>query len=246
MGEFDLNFFAELFARTISFWWVIVPAILLGIIVGAIPGFSAANTHIILLPLTLAIDPEVGLIFMVALYASSRMGAGIPAILVNIPGTAGAAAPLDAMRAAWPEDRPLGIRVSATDWVDGGWDLESTIAFAKVLKQRGCDFIDVSAGGVAPATDPGAEVGAGYQTGNAAEIKRKTGLPTMAVGVITDARQAEHIVRTGQADMVAMARGLMFNPRWAWHAAQVLGAEVPYPPAYDRDYSAFGGGPMRS
>ena len=129
----------------------------------------------------------------------------------------------DAMRAAWPEDRPLGIRVSATDWVEGGWNLESTIAFAKALKERGCDFIDVSAGGVAPVTDPGAEVGAGYQTGNAAEIKRQTGLPTMAVGVITDARQAEHIVRTGQADMVAMARGMMFNPRWAWHAAQVPG-----------------------
>ncbi|MBT4938535.1 MAG: tripartite tricarboxylate transporter permease, partial [Rhodospirillaceae bacterium] len=85
-----------MFARTFSFWWVILPAIFLGLIVGAIPGFSAANTIIILLPLTLAMDPETGLTFMVALYASSRMGAGIPAILVNIPGTAGAAAtPLD-------------------------------------------------------------------------------------------------------------------------------------------------------
>ena len=94
--EFQLDLFAELFARTLTFWWVILPAILLGLIVGAIPGFSAANTIIILLPLTLAMDPEVGLIFMVSLYASSRMGAGIPAILVNIPGTAGAAAtPLD-------------------------------------------------------------------------------------------------------------------------------------------------------
>jgi putative tricarboxylic transport membrane protein len=94
--EVQWDLFAELFARTITFWWVIVPAIFLGLVVGAIPGFSAANTIIILLPLTLAMDPEVGLIFMVALYASSRMGAGIPAILVNIPGTAGAAAtPLD-------------------------------------------------------------------------------------------------------------------------------------------------------
>ncbi len=84
------------FARTFTFWWVILPALFLGLIVGAIPGFSAANTIIILLPLTLAMDPEVGLIFMIALYASSRLGAGIPAILVNIPGTAGAAAtPLD-------------------------------------------------------------------------------------------------------------------------------------------------------
>ena len=94
--EVDWGLFAEEFARTFSFWWIILPAIFLGLIVGAIPGFSAANTIIILLPLTLALDPEVGLIFMVALYASSRMGAGIPAILVNIPGTAGAAAtPLD-------------------------------------------------------------------------------------------------------------------------------------------------------
>jgi putative tricarboxylic transport membrane protein len=94
--EFDWALFGELFLNTFEFWWIILPAIFLGLIVGAIPGFSAANTIIILLPLTIAMDPEVGLVFMVALYASSRMGAGIPAILVNIPGTAGAAAtPLD-------------------------------------------------------------------------------------------------------------------------------------------------------
>lgn len=94
--EFDPGLFIELFIRMFGFWWIILPAILLGLIVGAIPGFSAANTIIILLPLTLSMDPELGLTFMVALYASSRMGAGIPAILVNIPGTAGAAAtPLD-------------------------------------------------------------------------------------------------------------------------------------------------------
>ncbi len=94
--EFDPGLFVDLFVRMFSFWWVILPAILLGLIVGAIPGFSAANTIIILLPLTLSLDPEMGLVFMVAIYASSRMGAGIPAILVNIPGTAGAAAtPLD-------------------------------------------------------------------------------------------------------------------------------------------------------
>jgi putative tricarboxylic transport membrane protein len=94
--EYDFTFFAEMFLRTFALWWVILPAIFLGLVVGAIPGFSAANTIIILLPMTLAMDPEIGLTFMVALYASSRMGAGIPAILVNIPGTAGAAAtPLD-------------------------------------------------------------------------------------------------------------------------------------------------------
>ncbi|MCH8169070.1 MAG: tripartite tricarboxylate transporter permease, partial [Proteobacteria bacterium] len=89
-------FFADLFLHTLGYWWVIVPTVFLGLIVGAIPGFSAANTIIILMPLTLAMEVETGLVFMVTLYASSRMGAGIPAILVNIPGTAGAAAtPLD-------------------------------------------------------------------------------------------------------------------------------------------------------
>ncbi len=87
--DFSWGLFAEQFARTFTYWYVIVPSILLGLIVGAIPGFSAANTIIILLPLTLALDPETGLVFMVALYASSRLGAGIPAILVNIPGTPG-------------------------------------------------------------------------------------------------------------------------------------------------------------
>ena len=91
--EFDPGLFVELLAHTLTLWWVIVPAMFLGPIIGAIPGFSAANTIIILLPLTLAMDPEVGLVFMVALYAASRMGAGIPTILVNIPGAA--ATPLD-------------------------------------------------------------------------------------------------------------------------------------------------------
>ena len=96
MIEYDWSILAPTFVHTLSFWWVMLPAILPGLVVGAIPGFSAANTIIILLPLTLAMDIEVGLVFMISLYCSSRMGAGIPAILVNIPGTAGAAAtPLD-------------------------------------------------------------------------------------------------------------------------------------------------------
>lgn len=92
MEEVSIQMFTELFIHTLGFWWIIIPAMLLGLIVGAIPGFSAANTIIILLPLTFAMEVEQGVVFMVALYASSRMGAGIPAILVNIPGTAGAAA----------------------------------------------------------------------------------------------------------------------------------------------------------
>ena len=89
--EVSASLFWDLFLNTLSFWWIILPAMLLGLIVGAIPGFSAANTIIILLPLTFAMEVEQGIVFMVALYSSSRMGAGIPAILVNIPGTAGAA-----------------------------------------------------------------------------------------------------------------------------------------------------------
>jgi putative tricarboxylic transport membrane protein len=119
--EFDPGLFVELFFRTMEFWWVILPAIFLGLIVGAIPGFSAANTIIILLPLTLAMEPEVGLIFMVALYASSRMGAGIPAILVNIPGTAGAAAtPLDGYPMTKQGKAQQALAISFVSSVFGG------------------------------------------------------------------------------------------------------------------------------
>ena len=119
--EFEWALYAGLLARTLTFWWVIIPAIFLGLIVGAIPGFSAANTIIILLPLTLAMDPEVGLIFMVALYASSRMGAGIPAILVNIPGTAGAAAtPLDGYPMTQAGRSQQALAISFVSSIAGG------------------------------------------------------------------------------------------------------------------------------
>ena len=115
-----------------------------------------------------------------------------------------------AMRAVWPSQKALGIRVSATDYVDGGWDLEQTIAFAKELKALGCDFIDVSSGGLSP--DQKMEVGPGYQTKFADAVRRETGLTTMTVGLITDPHQAEHILMSGQADMVAMARALLGQP----------------------------------
>ncbi|MEX2615641.1 MAG: tripartite tricarboxylate transporter permease [Alphaproteobacteria bacterium] len=119
--EFSLDIFIEQFARTFTFWWVILPSIFLGLVVGAIPGFSAANTIIILLPLTLAMDPETGLTFMIALYASSRMGAGIPAILVNIPGTAGAAAtPLDGYPMARQGKAQQALAISFVSSVLGG------------------------------------------------------------------------------------------------------------------------------
>lgn len=142
-----------------------------------------------------------------------------------------------AMRAVWPSDKALGIRVSATDWVAGGWDLDQTIAFATELKAMGCDFIDVSSGGLS--TDQKMEVGPGYQTRFAAEVKRATGLATMAVGLITDPHQAEHILMSGQADMVALARALLYDPRWPWHAAEALGEPASFPPQYQRSHSRF-------
>ena len=119
--EADFSVVIEQFARTFTFWWVIIPSIFLGIVVGAIPGFSAANTIIILLPLTLALDPEIAMVFMVALYASSRMGAGIPAILVNIPGTAGAAAtPLDGYPMTQQGRAQQALAISFVSSVAGG------------------------------------------------------------------------------------------------------------------------------
>ena len=120
--EFSPDIFIEQFARTFTFWWIIIPAIFLGLIVGAIPGFSAGNTIIILLPLTLSMEPETGLIFMIALYASSRMGAGIPAILVNIPGTAGAAAtPLDGYPMTKQGKAQQALSISFVSSVLGGF-----------------------------------------------------------------------------------------------------------------------------
>ena len=118
-------------------------------------------------------------------------------------------------------DKPVGIRVSATDWVEGGWDLPQTIEFAKELKKRGVDWIDVSSGGVSPLQK--IPLGPGYQVPFAQAIKEATGLTTMAVGLITEAKQAEEIVASGKADMVALARGMLYDPRWGWHAAAELG-----------------------
>lgn len=137
-----------------------------------------------------------------------------------------------AVRTALPEDTPLGFRVSATDWVDGGWSLEETVVLSQELKKLGCDFVDVSSGGNDHRQKIVAE--AGYQVRFAAAVRRQAMVPTWAVGMITEARQAESIIRSGQADMVAIARAMMFNPRWAWHAAEELGAETAYAKQYAR------------
>ncbi|MGE9007918.1 NADH:flavin oxidoreductase/NADH oxidase [Leptospira interrogans] len=138
----------------------------------------------------------------------------------------------DAVRAAFPHDKPVGLRLSSTDWVEGGWDLAQTIEYAKALKQRGVDWIDASSGGVSPLQK--IPLGPGYQVRFAEAIKQATGLTTIAVGLITEARQAEEIVASGKADMVALARGMLYDPRWGWHAAAELGGEVFAPPQYWR------------
>jgi len=141
-----------------------------------------------------------------------------------------------AVRAAWPQHKPLGIRVSASDWVEGGWDLEQTAALAAELKARGCDFIHVSSGGLSPKQQ--VALAQGYQVPFARRVKQETGLNTIAVGLITEAKQAEGIIADGSADLVALARGMLYDPRWPWHAAAELGAQVSAPPQYWRSTSA--------
>lgn len=135
-----------------------------------------------------------------------------------------------AIRATWPKNMPLGIRVSATDWMEGGWDLEQTMVLAAELKARGCDYIHVSSGGLSLKQQMAAAPG--YQVPFARRIKQETGLTTIAVGLITEAKQAEAIVAEGSADLVALGRGMLYDPRWPWHAAAQLGAQVSAPPQY--------------
>lgn len=138
----------------------------------------------------------------------------------------------DAARAALPDEIPVGMRLSGTDWVDGGWDIVQSVAFAQALSQRHCSFIHVSSGGVSPLQK--IPVGPNFQVPLAEQIRKETGLPTMAVGLITAPDQAEAIIATGQADMIAMARGMLFDPRWPWHAAGKLGGQVEAPKQYWR------------
>jgi 2,4-dienoyl-CoA reductase-like NADH-dependent reductase (Old Yellow Enzyme family) len=138
----------------------------------------------------------------------------------------------DACRAEWPSHKPLGIRLSATDWMPGGWDLEQTLVLAQKLTDRGCDWIDVSSAGLSP--EAKIKIGPGYQVPFAEAVRKATGVTTMAVGLITGAQQAEQILQNGQADLVALARGLLYNPRWPWHAAAELGFDLPFPDQYQR------------
>lgn len=148
----------------------------------------------------------------------------------------------DTVRAAWPEDRPLGLRFSATDWIDGGWDLESSVKYAQALVDKGCDFVDISSGGTS--SEQKIVSSPGYQTEFAAKIRQESGAVTVAVGRITEPHQAETILRSGQADMVALARGITFDPRWPWHAAAALNDQASFPPQYMRSHPSLSGEPI--
>lgn len=137
-----------------------------------------------------------------------------------------------ATRAAWPAGKPLWVRISATDWVEGGWDLEQSIALCRLLRERGVDLIDVSSGGLDPRQQ--IPLGPGYQTRFAERIRADAGIATGAVGLITSPEQAETILATGQADVVVMARELLRDPYFPRRAAQVLGAKIESPRQYGR------------
>jgi 2,4-dienoyl-CoA reductase-like NADH-dependent reductase (Old Yellow Enzyme family) len=136
------------------------------------------------------------------------------------------------VRQSWPDQLPLFVRISASDWADGGWDLPQSIEFAKRLRDAGVDLIDCSSGGAVPGAK--IEIGPGYQVPFARAIRAEAGVATGAVGLITDAHQADEIISGGSADAVLLARELLRDPYWPLHAAHTLGAEVPWPDQYQR------------
>ena len=136
------------------------------------------------------------------------------------------------VREVWPESLPLFVRISCTDWAEGGWDLGQSIDFCRRLKGVGVDLIDCSSGGLVP--DVVIPVGPGYQTPFAAAIRREVGIPTGAVGFITEPVQAEQILATDQADAIIMAREMLRHPYWPLHAARALKVDIPWPNQYKR------------
>ncbi|WP_038163935.1 NADH:flavin oxidoreductase/NADH oxidase [Verrucomicrobium sp. BvORR106] len=138
----------------------------------------------------------------------------------------------DAVRAVFPAEKPVSVRLSATDWVAGGWDVEQSIIFARELEKRGCSAIHISSGGLHPAQE--IPVGPSYQVPLARAVKAAVKMPVVAVGLITSYEQAEAIIGTGDADMIALARTMLYDPRWPWHAAAALGAQIKAPKQYLR------------
>jgi 2,4-dienoyl-CoA reductase-like NADH-dependent reductase (Old Yellow Enzyme family) len=136
------------------------------------------------------------------------------------------------VREVLPEGYPLWVRISATDWLDNGWDIEQSIALSDKLKSLGVDLIDCSSGGILPGAK--VPVGPGYQTSLAERIRREANIQTGAVGLITSPEQADHIIRTGQADVVLLARELLRDPYWPHRAAKQLGHDEIWPVQYER------------
>jgi 2,4-dienoyl-CoA reductase-like NADH-dependent reductase (Old Yellow Enzyme family) len=137
-----------------------------------------------------------------------------------------------AVRAEWPDEWPVFVRISTTDWATGGWDVEDSVRLSALLGAEGADLIDCSSGGAVPQQQP--LLGPGYQVPNAARVRREARIRTGAVGLITEPAQADAILREGQADLVLLARGELLDPYWPLHAALALGVDVPWPPQYLR------------
>lgn len=139
---------------------------------------------------------------------------------------------VDVVRAAFPEERPVGVKLSVTDWVPGGWDVGQSVALTTALVEHGMDWVTASSGGISPKQS--IPLAPGYQVPMAATLRQVPGARIMSVGLITEPAQAEDIVADGSADMVALARGMLYDPRWGWHAAAVLGGTVSAAPSYWR------------
>jgi 2,4-dienoyl-CoA reductase-like NADH-dependent reductase (Old Yellow Enzyme family) len=137
-----------------------------------------------------------------------------------------------AVRGAFPSELPVFVRISATDWVAGGWDLPQSIQFARWLKEEGIDLVDCSSGGLVPGAK--IPIAPGYQVPFAAAIRKEANIPTGAVGLITEPKQADHIISKGDADVVFLARAMLRDPYWPIHAARELHVDVPSPPQYAR------------
>ena len=137
-----------------------------------------------------------------------------------------------AIRELWPAQWPVFVRISATDWVEGGWDLAQSIQFAKWLKEIGIDLIDCSTGGMTP--DAKIPARPGYQVPFASGVRKQAGIASGAVGIITEAEQAEKILADGDADLIFLARELLRDPYWPLHAAKYLGVDIPWPDQYAR------------
>lgn len=143
----------------------------------------------------------------------------------------------DAVRAELPKQKPLGVRINGTDWHEGGIDPEEAVQYAQALKDQDCDYIDVSSGGNAYVK---IDTFPGYQVPYASMIQKRVGLSTIAVGLIREPQHAEDILNEGSADLIAIGRGMLNNPRWPWNAAEDFNAEISIPPQYGRALSRKG------